>query len=57
MLYLLHGQTFEDDQWVNLGAATVADNLIHRGDAPPFIMVFPDDRYWNLPAGGTLGSA
>ena len=49
MLYLLHGQTFEDDQWVRLGAATVADNLIHRGEAPPFIIVFPDDRYWNLP--------
>jgi enterochelin esterase-like enzyme len=55
VLYLLHGQTFQDDQWVKLGAATVADNLIHRGDAPPFIIVLPDDRYWNLPAGGTFG--
>ena len=55
VLYLLHGQTFQDDQWVNLGAATAADNLIHRGEAPPFIMVFPDDRYWNLPPGESFG--
>jgi enterochelin esterase-like enzyme len=55
VLYLLHGQTFHDDQWVRLGAATALDNLIHQGDAPPFIIVFPDDRYWNLPAGGTFG--
>ncbi|HET6847014.1 MAG TPA: alpha/beta hydrolase-fold protein [Anaerolineales bacterium] len=55
VLYLLHGQTFEDDQWVRLGAPVAVDNLIHRGDAAPFIIVFPDDRYWNLPAGGTFG--
>jgi len=55
VLYLLHGQTFQDDQWVNLGAAVVADNLIHAGEAPAFIMVFPDDRYWNLPPGESFG--
>ena len=55
VLYLLHGQTFKDDQWVNLGAPSVADSLIHRGAAPPFIMVFPDDRYWNLPPGESFG--
>jgi len=51
VLYLLHGQTYQDDQWVNLGAAVAADNLIHRDEAQPFIIVFPDDRYWNLPPG------
>jgi enterochelin esterase-like enzyme len=55
VLYLLHGQTFQDDQWVRLGAAVAADNLIHRGEAPPFIIVFPDDRYWNLPPGDSFG--
>jgi enterochelin esterase-like enzyme len=55
VLYLLHGQTFKDDQWINLGAPVAADNLIHRGEAPPFIMVFPDDRYWNLPPGESFG--
>jgi enterochelin esterase-like enzyme len=48
VLYLLHGQTYIDDQWVRLGAPQAADHLIRSGQAPPFIMVFPDDRYWNL---------
>lgn len=55
VLYLLHGQTYQADQWVNLGAAVVADNMIHRGEAAPFIIVFPDDRYWNLPPGDGFG--
>ena len=55
VLYLLHGQTYQDDQWVQLGAPVVADNLIHSGEARPFIIVFPDDRYWNLPSGDSFG--
>ena len=55
VLYLLHGQTYTDDQWIALGAPTAADNLIQGGQAPPFIIVFPDDRYWNLPPGDTFG--
>src|ERR1700690_3635749 len=49
VLYLLHGQTYIDDQWVRIGAPQAADQLILSGQAAPFIMVFPDDRYWNLP--------
>jgi enterochelin esterase-like enzyme len=55
VLYLLHGQTYNDDQWVRLGVPALADQLITSGEAPPFIMVFPDDRYWNLPAGVGFG--
>jgi enterochelin esterase-like enzyme len=55
ILYLLHGQTFTDQQWVALGAPQAADSLIHSGQAPPFIIVFPDDRYWNLPPGDGFG--
>jgi len=55
VLYLLHGQTYIDDQWVRLGAATAADNLILSGRSNPFIIVFPDDRYWNLDAGPGFG--
>ena len=55
VLYLLHGQTFTDDQWVRLGAADVADRLILSGESVPFIIVFPDDRYWNLPPGPGFG--
>jgi enterochelin esterase-like enzyme len=55
-LYLLHGQLQTDDEWVvHLGAATAADDLIHSGAAAPFIVVFPDDRYWNLQAGSGFG--
>jgi enterochelin esterase-like enzyme len=55
VLYLLHGQTYTDDQWVRLGVVTVADRLILGGDASPFIIVFPDDRYWNVQAGPGFG--
>jgi enterochelin esterase-like enzyme len=55
VLYLLHGQTYTDDQWVRLGAANAADTLILSGVAEPFIIVFPDDRYWNLQAGSSFG--
>jgi len=55
VLYLLHGQTYIDDQWVRLGAVTAADNLILSGRSQPFIIVFPDDRYWNLDAGPGFG--
>ncbi len=48
VLYLLHGQTYTDAQWVRLGAPKDANQLILSGQAPPFIIVFPDDRYWNL---------
>jgi enterochelin esterase-like enzyme len=55
VLYLLHGQTYIDDQWVRLGMPTYADQLIHSNEAKPFIMVFPDDRYWNSDGGAGFG--
>ena len=55
VLYLLHGQTYTDDQWIRLGAVDVADELILSGESVPFIIVFPDDRYWNLPPGPGFG--
>jgi enterochelin esterase-like enzyme len=55
VLYLLHGQTYNDDQWIRLGAVDILDNLILAGEIKPFIVVFPDDRYWNLEAGPGFG--
>jgi enterochelin esterase-like enzyme len=55
VLYLLHGQTYTDDQWIRLGAASIVDTLILSGESRPFIIVFPDDRYWNLEAGPGFG--
>jgi enterochelin esterase-like enzyme len=56
VLYLLHGQTYTQDQWVRLGASALADQMIHAGESQPFIMVFPDDRYWNSAAGPGFGN-
>ena len=55
VLYLLHGQTYTDDQWVRLGAVKAMDRLILNGEISPFIIVFPDDRYWNVQAGPGFG--
>lgn len=55
VLYLLHGQTYTYDQWIRLGVVDVMDDLILSGESVPFIVVFPDDRYWNLPAGSGFG--
>ena len=55
VLYLLHGQTFTQDQWVRLGVPQIADTLFFTNQSPPFIIVFPDDKYWNLPAGAGFG--
>lgn len=43
-LYLLHGQSFNDDQWDRLGADETADALVASGIASPFIIVMPRDR-------------
>jgi enterochelin esterase-like enzyme len=51
----LHGQTYTQDQWVRLGVPQIADRLIHSNESIPFIIVFPDDRFWNLPAGAGFG--
>jgi enterochelin esterase-like enzyme len=56
VLYLLHGQTYTDDEWARLGAPETANKLILSGQVAPFIIVFPDDRYWNLPEGDGFGN-
>ncbi len=62
VIYLLNGQPFSRDpyppgeQWVRIGAPAAADNLILSGQAAPFIIVFPEDRYWNLEQGSYFGS-
>lgn len=55
VLYLLHGQTYTDDQWVRLGAVKTMDKLFLEDEISPFIIVFPDDRYWNVQAGPGFG--
>jgi len=43
VLYLFHGLTYTDDQWIRLGAPQTADRLIAAGDIPPFLIVMPSD--------------
>jgi enterochelin esterase-like enzyme len=43
VLYLLHGQSFNDDQWDRLGADEALDDLILNGEVEPFIIVMPKE--------------
>jgi enterochelin esterase-like enzyme len=49
VIYLLHAQTYADDQYQRLGAVAEADVLISSGERVPFIMVMPfeedNDKY------------
>lgn len=55
VLYLIHGQNSNDDQWDRLGADETADRLIAAGEIPPFIVVMPRDRSWEQPAEDLFG--
>jgi enterochelin esterase-like enzyme len=57
VIYLIHGQSFNDDQWERLGAGVVADELISTGDVSPFIIVMPRDRQWKAPTEDNFGQA
>ena len=43
VLYFLHGQSFNDDQWDRLGADETLDALILAGEIAPFIIVMPKE--------------
>lgn len=45
-LYLLHGDTKTDQQWIDLGLIEVVDDLISRGEIPPLIIVMPREDTW-----------
>jgi len=50
VLYLFHGLTYTDTQWIRLGAPRTADRLIAAGEIPAFIMVMPYDPSSQEPA-------
>jgi enterochelin esterase-like enzyme len=49
VLYLLHGQNFDEGQWIRLGATSSADRLIGAGEIPPLIIVMPYDYSYKQP--------
>jgi enterochelin esterase-like enzyme len=55
VLYLIHGQSYNDDQWDRLGADDTAEQLILRGEIPPFLIVMPRDRLWVQPKEDPFG--
>ena len=57
VLYLIHGQSFNHDQWDRLGADESADALIAAGETSPFIIVMPRVIDWEQPPEGKFGQA
>jgi enterochelin esterase-like enzyme len=57
VLYLLHGQTYNDDQWDRIGADEAADALIAAGDLPPFLIVMPYYPRYQQPADNPFAEA
>jgi enterochelin esterase-like enzyme len=48
VLYLLHGQGFNDDQWDRLGADEALDSLIMAGKVPPLIVIMPKESNYMI---------
>jgi len=46
VLFLLHGQKYDDRMWINLGAADLADEYMASGEWQPFIMVMPFEEFF-----------
>ena len=57
VLYLFHGQTYNDDQWDRLGADETADTLITAGELAPFLIVMPYYASSNQPSTNPFGDA
>jgi len=57
VLYLLHGITYTDDQWIRLGALEIVDEYISSGVSDPVIMVFPYNPNPQRPPDSNFGEA
>ncbi len=57
VLYLIHGQLFNHDQWDRLGADEVADDLIAAGEISPFIIIMPRVVNWEQPPEAQFGKS
>ena len=44
VLYLMHGQNYQADQWLRLGVAEQADALMAAEKIPPFLIVMPFNK-------------
>jgi enterochelin esterase-like enzyme len=57
VLYLIHGQSYTDDQWDRLGADDIASELIASGEIRSFLIVMPRERIWKDPDENMFGQA
>ncbi len=57
VLYLIHGQSFNNEQWDRIGADEAADRLIVLGEVAPFIIVMPHDHNSLRPTVGFFDDA
>jgi enterochelin esterase-like enzyme len=57
VIYLFHGISYKDDQWVRLGMTRAADKMIASGQIPPVILVFPYNYDWRQPNESQFGNA
>lgn len=48
VLYMLHGMSDSNEQWVRLGMAEIADRLISSKIIEPLIIVMPNEDNWQL---------
>ncbi len=55
VLYLLHGQTFDNTQWQRLGLLKAANQTIQSGQTIPFLVVMPLEKfYYRSPEGNAF---
>ena len=47
VLYLIHGQTSDYEQWIHLGMTETADIYFSSGKLKPFMMVMPHENNYN----------
>jgi len=45
LLVLLHGQSYSESQWSDLGAVETANRLIAAGEMPPLLIAMPHEEY------------
>jgi len=46
VLYLIHGQSVNDDQWDRLGVDEIMDKWVASGEISPFLIAMPRDTNW-----------
>ncbi|MBI9043443.1 MAG: hypothetical protein JEZ06_03095 [Anaerolineaceae bacterium] len=45
VLYMLHGQSYDDEQWIRMGLCETAADWILKEDIKPFLIVLPHEEY------------